>query len=271
MIRLADARLTLAPLTNFDIGALCSAAVVYVALRAHVLTGGGAVAAFFVGALTYGSLGAGGAAVLLAFFVTSVALSRLGNARKRTLTDAAKPGARDGAQVLANGGVAAVFATLFALTADPRYATAFAGAFAAANADTWGTEIGTLLAQHPRSILTLRPVAAGLSGGVSLAGTLAELAGAALVAAVALLSGFEGGWAILAGGVAGALLDSALGASLQALRWCPQCKRTTELEPHTCGANTTMVRGASWFGNDAVNTVATATGAVMAYFLAGGR
>jgi len=271
MIRFADARLTLAPLTNFDIGALCSAAFVFVALRAHFLTGGGALAAFFVGAVTYGALGAPGAAVLLAFFVTSVGLSRLGRARKRTLTDVAKPGARDGAQVLANGGVATVFAVLFALTADPRYITAFAGAFAAANADTWGTEIGTLVSRRPRSLFGFQPVAPGISGGVTFAGTLAEVAGAGLVAGVAALVGFHGGWAIFVGGVAGALVDSALGASLQALRWCPACKRTCEIEPHTCGANTTVVRGAAWFGNDAVNTVATATGAAVAFALAAGR
>jgi len=271
MIRLAEARLTLAPLTNFDIGVLCSAVVAYVALRAHALTGGGALAAFFVGAITFGALGPPGAAVLLAFFLTAVGLSRLGRARKRGLSEVAKAGARDGAQVLANGGVAAVFAGLFALTADPRYGVAFAGAFAAANADTWGTEIGMLFGRQPRSILTRKPTPSGLSGGVTVPGTLAELGGAALVACVAVLSGFAGGWAIFTGGIAGALVDSVLGASLQTLRWCPQCKRPTEIEPHTCGANTTIVRGMSWIGNDAVNTLATAVGALVTYFLAGVR
>jgi uncharacterized protein (TIGR00297 family) len=267
MTLFADTRLTLAPLTNFDIGALGAAAIAYLALRAHALTGGGALAAFAVGTVTYGTLGNPGGAVLLAFFITSVALSRLGRARKRRLTDLAKPGARDGDQVLANGGIAALCA-LMTLTGDLRYATAFAGALAAANADTWGTEIGTLSGGTPRSILTLRPVTAGLSGGVTLLGTLAEIAGAALVAGIAHLTGLGVAWPILAGGVAGALVDSALGASLQALRWCPQCRRACEIEPHTCGANTTLVRGAAWLGNDAVNALATTTGAVVAFALA---
>ncbi|MBV9647132.1 MAG: DUF92 domain-containing protein [Candidatus Eremiobacteraeota bacterium] len=266
MLLLADARLTLAPLTNFDIGALCSGAIVFVALRAGTLTAGGALAAFFVGALTFGALGPPGAFVLIAFFVTSVLLSRLGRSRKRGSGDIAKAGPRDGAQVLANGGIATVCA-LLTLTGEARYAVAFAGAFAAANADTWGTELGMLARATPRSILTFRPVAPGISGGVTLVGTVAEVLGAGLIAAVAALSGVAAAWPIFAGGVAGALIDSVLGASLQSLRWCPQCHRVCETDPHRCGANTTLVRGASWIGNDAVNTAATAVGALVAFAL----
>lgn len=264
---IAAAHLTLAPLTNFDIGALCAAAVAFVALRAGMLTGGGALAAFIVGTAVYGALGPAGAAVLLAFFLTSIALSRVGRARKKEVVDIPKTGPRDGAQVMANGAVATLCALLY-LGGDVRYAIAFAGAFAAANADTWGTEIGMLSWERPRSILTRRPLALGLSGGVTLLGTTAEVAGALLVAATSVAVGIGGFWPIAAGGVAGALLDSALGASLQSLRWCPQCRRFCETEPHACGANTTLVRGAAWFGNDAVNAAATAMGAAVAFALA---
>jgi uncharacterized protein (TIGR00297 family) len=267
VIPLADARVTLAPLTRFDIGALAAAIVAYIAVRLRLLTAGGALAAFAIGTATYGALGPPGAAVLLAFFVTSAVLSRVGRSVKRTLVDAGKAGARDAAQVLANGGIAAACA-LCALGGDVRFVAAFAGAFAAANADTWGTEIGTLARRQPRSLLTLRPVATGISGGVTLAGTLAEIAGAATVAASAALLSAHVVWPALAGGVAGALADSALGASLQALRWCPQCRRACETDPHACGANTSLVRGASWIGNDAVNAFATATGAAVAFALA---
>jgi len=74
--------------------------------------------------------------------------------------------------------------------------------------------------------------------------------------------------AVALGGIAGALVDSLLGASLQTLRWCPQCRRPTEREPHLCGANTTLLRGLSWMGNDFVNFAATLTGALVAYGLA---
>lgn len=143
--------MTLAPLTDLDIGAIGAAAIAFVAVRTRSLDVSGALAAFVVGTATYASLGSAGASVLLAFFVTSVALSRVGRARKRiALVDVGKTGARDGAQVFANGGVAALCAIL-AHVAAPRYAIAFAGAFAAATADTWGTEVGTLARRLPRS------------------------------------------------------------------------------------------------------------------------
>jgi len=260
-------RLTLAPLTNFDIGGVAAALIAFAAFRMSALSGAGALAAFVIGTAVFGGLGIPGAYVLLAFFIPSVALSRAGRERKRLLVDIGKSGPRDAAQVLANGGVAAACA-LAAAYLDPHFAAAFAGSLAAATADTWGTEIGTLVRAQPRSIFTLRPVATGLSGGVTALGTLAELAGAGFIAAVAWSVGFRSFFAILAGGVAGAALDSLLGGSLQSLRWCPNCKRPCEIEPHTCGANTRQIRGLGWFGNDTVNFACTLAGALVAFALA---
>jgi uncharacterized protein (TIGR00297 family) len=261
-------QLTLAPLSNFDVGAVAAGAIAIAAYRLRALDAGGALAALVVGCATYGALGPPGAAVLLAFFVTSLAFSRLGRARKaQLLVDVGKTGPRDGTQVLANGGVAAVCA-LLALWIDARYAVAFAGAFAAATADTWGTELGTLSREEPRSILGLKPIAAGLSGGITRAGMLAQISGALCIALVAELLQPHAFVAVAAGGLAGALIDSLVGASLQSLRWCPNCKRATEREPHVCGANTTPLRGLSWIGNDGVNFVSTLAGAAIAYALA---
>jgi len=282
---------------DFSVGATAAALIGAAALRANALDRGGALAAVAVGTATYGVFGLRGAAVLLAFFVPSVALSRVGRERKRTtLADVDKTGARDAAQVLANGGVAAACALGAYLAArcltgsrscgkgarmryrgkrfprahlaTSRFAVAFAGAFAAAAADTWGTEIGTLVKQPPRSIVTFKPIATGLSGGVTAAGTLSEIAGAHFVAVAALALVPGAFWAGGGGGIAGALLDSVLGASVQALAWCPACARATERNPHLCGTPTQPLRGLSWFGNDAVNFAATAGGAFVAVLLA---
>ncbi len=262
-------RFTLAPLGDFDIAAIVAATIALIAYRTRSLDAGGALAAWLVGTACFGALGIGGAAVLLAFFLSSVLLSHVARGRKRTaLRDVAKKDARDAAQVLANGAVAAL-AALASLQLEPRYAFAFAGAFAAANADTWGTEIGSLVRRRPRSILTLRPIATGLSGGVTWAGTVAEIAGALTLATVTTLALDRRAFlAVAIAGIAGALVDSILGASLQSLRWCPYCSRATEREPHDCGANTRPVRGLPWLGNDGVNLAATATGAAVAYLLA---
>lgn len=241
--------------------------------------------------LTYASGTVGFTVVLLAFFVSSVLLSRLGKARKRALVDVGKHGARDAMQVLANGGVATACAVVWAFTHDVRWAAAFAGAYAAATADTWATEIGTLARRPPRSILTLRPVPAGLSGGITLPGTVAEVGGALWIGVVAVAGialAYVGALgqvgsslpraqpaavvfpllALLAvpiGGVAGATLDSVLGATLQELRRCDACERACETDPHACGSPTRLVRGVPGFSNDVVNLLATVAGATVAY------
>jgi uncharacterized protein (TIGR00297 family) len=226
-----------------------------------------------VGTLTFGFGGLAYAAILLAFFLSSVALGRVGRARKKRLTDVGKLGARDAAQVLANGGVATACALLLPIvpvSSDAGIVAAFAGAYAAATADTWGTEIGTLARGMPRSIVTLRPIAAGLSGGVTIAGTLAEVAGAAFIGLVSLnvRDGVAGFAAVTLGGIAGAFADSILGATVQELRRCPVCERTCEIDPHGCGTPTVLVRGVRGWNNDLVNGAATLVGALVAGELA---
>jgi uncharacterized protein (TIGR00297 family) len=249
-------------------GIVLAAAVALAAWRTRALDAGGAVAAWIVGSCVFAAGSWSYAAVLFAFFIPSTLLSRIGRARKRALVDVGKTGARDAWQVFANGGVAAACAVAAALSHNAVLAAAFAGAFAAASADTWGTEIGTLVRAAPRSMLTLRPVPAGLSGGVTTAGTLAEAAGAVLVGLVAAALGLAPWWAIAAGGFAGALADSLIGASAQQLRYCSKCKRACETDPHMCGARTRVIRGVPWMGNDAVNVCATGIGALAAALLA---
>ncbi|MBV8637656.1 MAG: DUF92 domain-containing protein [Candidatus Eremiobacteraeota bacterium] len=248
------------------IGIAFAIVVAYAAYRAHALTISGAMAAFIIGAITFGVGGWQAALVLFAFFLPSTILSRVGKRRKRELVDIGKQGARDAWQVAANGGVAALALILAPIFGSVMYA-AFAGVFAAASADTWGTEIGTLARGTPRSLLTLKPIAAGLSGGVTWQGTAAECAGALLVAAVASAVHFAPFFPVAVAGVAGAFLDSALGATAQSLRYCPSCQRECETDPHACGTPTVLRRGFAWFENDAVNFAATACGALVAVLL----
>jgi uncharacterized protein (TIGR00297 family) len=254
-------------------GALLAAVIAGVALRVRALEASGAIAAFIVGTATFGAGGLGGAAVLLAFFISSILLTRVGRAKKRELRDIAKGGPRDALQVLANGGVATACIIALAAHAGHAWGFAFAGAYAAATADTWGTEIGTLVRALPRELFTRSTLATGLSGGVTLAGTVAECAGAAFIAAVAwstaIVPDARAAAVVLLAGIAGAFADSALGATLQEQRWCPQCQRACENDPHACGTATVFRRGLSWMTNDVVNSLATVVGAAFAFAFAG--
>ncbi|HWJ21526.1 MAG TPA: DUF92 domain-containing protein [Gemmatimonadaceae bacterium] len=249
-------------------GLLVAAAIALVARRAHSLSTSGAVAATAVGAACVAA-GWGWGGLLIAYFVVSSALSRWRETLKeaRTSDVVAKGGQRDAVQVLANGGLFAA-AALLSLAA-PAGAiwpvAAGAGALAAAAADTWATEIGTLAGHPPRSIRTGRPVAPGTSGGVTVLGTAASIAGAGFVAALAALVGFGRLAAVgaLVGGVAGSLVDSLLGATLQARRWCDRCERGTEREVHGCGTRTRPAGGVGWLDNDAVNAASALAGAAL--------
>ena len=97
------------------------------------------------------------------------------------------------------------------------------------------------------------------------------LAGALTVALVARWLNLTDALAAVAlAGVAGALMDSLLGATLQERRWCDACSRATERAVHDCGAPTRRAGGLGALDNDAVNLAATVTGAAVAALLAFG-
>lgn len=266
-------------LSSLIVGTLLAAGIAVAAYALGSLSASGAAAAIIVGILTFGIGGLVPAALMILFFVSSTALSRFGGERKRLVAAAfSKGGRRDGAQVAANGGIAAALSVLYGVTGEPLWLAGIAGALAAANADTWATELGVLSHRNPRLITSGAVVEPGASGGVTADGTAAALAGASVIAVAAGVLG--GGWAAAlagaAGGLAGSLFDSLLGATVQAMYFCPSCGKETERHPtHSCGTPTRRVRGWPWLQNDAVNFVATLFGSVLAMgiwvFLPGSR
>ncbi|MBN1146366.1 MAG: DUF92 domain-containing protein [Anaerolineales bacterium] len=264
-------------MTNLLIGLLFGILISAMAWRARALNRSGAWAAALSGGLIFGLGGLAWAVLLMAFFISSSALSRAFARRKAALSEKFSKGSqRDWGQVLANGGLGALLAIVHAWLPEAAWPwVAFAGAMAAVNADTWATEIGVLNPSPPRLVTTGKLVERGASGGVSLLGSLAALGGATLVAALAAaFSAWIGParlgpatllLAAIAGGVGGAFLDSILGATVQAIYYCPACQKETERHPaHTCGEQTYQARGWRWLDNDRVNFAASLTGALIA-------
>lgn len=262
----------MAPLSDGDFfdralaGVLLAGAVAIAAMAARSLTRGGAVAAVAVGTAAT-IAGWAWAAILMLFFVTSSALSRYRRATRdaRVSGIIEKGDQRDAFQVLANGAVFAVAALAAWYTGGNAWAVVAFGALAAATADTWATEIGTLAGRAPRSIVSLEPLPAGTSGGVTLPGTVASLVGAAVIAMAAYATGQSADpGAIVAGGMAGSLADSFAGATVQERRWCERCSSATERRVHTCGAGTRVIGGVPGARNDFVNLVCTVVGGAVA-------
>lgn len=218
--------------------------------------------------VTFGAGGVVPGVLLILFFVSSSLLSRVGGGRKRALhAKFAKGGRRDHWQVLANGLTAAILSVLYGTSADPLWLAGIAGALAASNSDTWSTELGVLSRTSPRLITTWAIVAPGTSGGITTLGTLAAMAGSALIGVV---GGLMSANVLLISsasyaGLIGAMFDSLLGASVQAIYHCPACDHETERHPvHHCGTETKHVRGWRWLNNDGVNFAASLLGAAAA-------
>ena len=177
-----------------------------------------------------------------------------------------KAGRRDAVQIVCNVLVGALMLLLRALTRRDAFLWAYGGAMAASLADSMASELGVLSKRPPRDVLTLRPVQAGLSGGVTLLGLGCSLLGAAIIAAICA-AGFSGSWPLFAAvsvsGFVAALCDSVLGSALQAKYRCPVCGMLTEKSLH-CGAPGKVERGCRFVSNDGVNLANNVLGALCA-------
>jgi uncharacterized protein (TIGR00297 family) len=251
------------------IGAALSAIAALAAHRIRMLSTSGAIAATVVGTISIAA-GWSWGALLLSMFISASLLSKLGERRKaeRVGQIVEKGAERDWGQVLANGGVYAGAALGTLMATSPMWFAIGAGALAGSAADTWATEIGTLVAGRPISIISGRRVEPGTSGGISLAGTAAAVIGAVFIGGVTILANWPVPFvAVAIGGIAGALADSLLGATVQEQRWCELCKTFTERPIHNCGTRTSHAGGLVGFDNDAVNAVCSAVGASVALLL----
>ncbi len=202
------------------------------------LTLPGAITGLIIGLLIYEGTGLTGFTMLCLFFITGSWAT--GWHREEKINEASQ--ARTAWQVLANGGIAAVLATIAFVKPDlsPLLLMMLAGSLAAATADTLSSELGMVYGKRFFNILTFKKDECGLDGVVSIEGTLIGLAGATIIGiAFWLYTGL--GTAILIivfAGFIGNLVDSVLGAVLERKKL---------------------------IGNNAVNFLNTLTGALVCY------
>jgi uncharacterized protein (TIGR00297 family) len=213
-----------------------------------------------IGAAVLWGAGWPGGALLGLFFLSGSVLSY-----GRPVLAPRLRGGRTWRQVAANGGWAAVGA--LAMPVAPTLGWALmAGALAAAQADTWATEIGRHARRPPRLLVGRRTVAPGTSGGVTWLGSAGGITGALALGGIAVLVGatpFVALWSA-AGGIVGMVADSFLGSTVQARYRCAQCERELEEARHTCAAPAGLAGGIRWIDNDVVNAAATAVGGSVA-------
>ncbi|MCF8259184.1 MAG: DUF92 domain-containing protein [Melioribacteraceae bacterium] len=253
-------------LAPFTLALLLAAIVSVLSYRAKFLTLNGSVATFLLAIFVLGLGGWKWAIPITTFFVFSSLLSKVRKSKNRNIEQYfEKSGIRDIWQVLANGGLAGILVILHLFFPSQLLFYIYLGSLAAVCSDTWATEFGTLNPGKTYNVLNFKLVQPGVSGGVSLLGTI----GAALGGLIIALSGLF--WSeigiifyfalIILSGLFGSFLDSLLGATIQHQRKCSVCEKVTERKYH-CKRESDYLSGVVWFKNDVVNLFAGIAGSI---------
>jgi uncharacterized protein (TIGR00297 family) len=259
-------------LTRIILSCSLAGLVAYLAYRMRSLDLGGALAAFFVGLSIFMLGGLLGSVILLSFFITGSLLTQLPGIS----TQHGDKQGRSWTQVFANAFVplGALYGTALAPALSLEWSLVFAGAFSTAAADTWATEIGSRYGMKTFSLTSLTYVRRGESGGVTVIGLVASLAGATMVGATVLLPLESGALrlpaetlsAVLLAGFAGSVLDSVAGSLIQARFHCSHCHEIVETRQH-CGARTMHTRGLLIIDNSGVNLITCLAGGLIALLI----
>ncbi len=238
-------------------------------VAARLLTPEGGVATWLMAIVIFGVGGWNWTLPLLVFFFSSSALSYLKHGYKKQFKEQfEKSSRRDGHQVFANGGIALLVAFIYYLSPQPYLYFLYLSSLAAANADTWATELGVLSPRSPRLIATMERVEKGRSGAVSITGLTASMAGSLAVVVTAFLylplhNMFFFFLAAFISGFFSSLADSILGATLQAQFRSPS-GRLTEKDPQGV---LPLVSGWRGMNNDWVNFISISLATLFCWLL----
>lgn len=247
-----------------------------VAIRAKALDKGGFLASVAVGYAIFLGGGWRWFVVIATFFILGVGFTWYKYEHKKKLGGAQeKGGARNWPNILANGGLAAVFGACELLFGGGAFAVLYLGAMSAAASDTVATELGLLNRSAPRLITHPgRSVVPGTSGGVSRLGFGGSLLASFAIGIIAALLGVVPGASPVAvvlisviGGFAGSVADSLIGATFQRKGVCTVCGAPTESLVH-CGKHTRCDSGLGFVDNNIVNLLATVVGAAVSLGIA---
>ena len=221
------------------------------------LTASGLVMALAMGLATTLIGGFTSLSLYLFFLISAALIGRLSRRIRGLERIHRKGGRRDWMQVLANGGAALVAIVIHHFEPGPLPLAVFCACLGEACSDTWASEIGVLSSRDPVSILTFTRVPRGLSGGVSLLGTGAALLSSVLYAmfAFSCYRGIAFPLALLVclSSFVGVMVDSLLGATIQAHYYDEKDDLFTEHSHDREGNALKLARGIRFMDNDMVN------------------
>jgi uncharacterized membrane protein len=233
-----------------------SAAVFFIAFFSGLIAYYGSLLASFIGFLFYFYGGVSGIGFVIGCYAVMLTVSLVGKWLKNDLSSVVKKThGKDLVEIFVNGAGALLSMLLYACTESYGFYVMALISLSAGFVDSLASDVGTLSKRKPYDIFHRRVVTKGMSGGITLLGTVASLIGAAAFAtAITLICGLPLYAIALITGISyvGCISDTVLGALVQAKYRCAVCGAETEKEEH-CGATTQLVGGLSFINNDTVN------------------
>ncbi|XP_047961050.1 protein PGR-like [Salvia hispanica] len=266
-------------LVQLLVAAVLSAAISIRSYRKKSLDLSGALSGFAVMTIHF-AINYRFGALLLAFFVSSSLLTKVGEDKKKKVdADFKEGGQRNWIQVFSNSGIATILVLIawtqvgmqdFCLNSEEsRVMTYLAGGilghYCCSNGDTWSSELGVLSDDQPRLITNFKPVQKGTNGGVTKAGFLAAAAAGSVLGLTFVILGFLTTNCTFnvamkqlllipvsaLSGLCGSVIDSLLGATLQYSGFCSVRKKVVS----KAGPTVKRISGLSILDNNAVNFV----------------
>lgn len=253
--------------TSYIVPILVTPVLIAGVIGKRALTGWGLVGALVIDLVVSLAFGNLGFVVLMAFFVGALAVDKIKKRRKREDTITKKEGTRDLVQVVANGLVPLVMALLYIATLNPAFLVGYVAALAEAFADTVASGLG-VYSKTTFDLFKMKRCECGLSGGMSVIGTMSSFFASIIIALIPFAFGIYGAnlWPVVIAALsafAGVIFDSFLGSILQIKYKCTVCGALTEREQH-CNRPTARHSGFAFFDNDVVNLLSGVFAATLA-------
>jgi len=164
---------------------------------------------------------------------------------------------KDFIQIFVNGYSGSICVVLYGITDNPSFLIVAFICIAASLIDSISSDIGTLSKSKPYDIFRRKRVEKGLSGGVSLLGTIASILAAVILAIIAvLLLRLDYIYILILSPLmlVNTFIDTILGSLFQAKYRCVECNIITERNYH-CDKPTVLASGFRIINNDVVNFI----------------
>ena len=203
------------------------------------------------------------AAFLIAMYVVVFAVDLVFHSGSGSIKK--KGGTRRFSQIMANGTAGCVCILLYALLEAPAFLIGYYCSIYEVLSDSIASDVGVLSKREPRDICTGKVLPRGISGGISLLGSVSSGAaclGMGLVTGLVLELSAPQTATIIAVPYCGMLVDSIIGSLIQVKYRCSVCGALTEKQIH-CGAPAVICGGRRSINNSTVNFICTVLSAVL--------